>query len=94
MLIDPVSLSFPAPASLSALRAWNAGVDSRKAVQRYCAQPLEGGQSARGVIGRMRWQIVAFALSRHRDDLAMPFQCSADERTRQIEQIFTRRPSA
>ena len=68
--------------SLSALRAWYAGVGAREALERYCPQALEGGQSARGVIGRMRWKVVGFALSRHRDDLASPFQCSADKRTR------------
>lgn len=68
--------------SLSVLRAWYAGVDSRQALQRYCPQALERGQSSRGVIGRLRRHIIAFALSRHRDDLAGPVQCGAEERTR------------
>jgi hypothetical protein len=75
-------LPFPDTASLSALRAWYAGVGSREAVERYCPQALEGGQSARGVIGRMRRQIVGFALSRHRADLARLFQCAVGERSR------------
>ena len=78
----PSPPSFPDTASLSALRAWYAGSGAREAVERYCPQALEGGQSARGVIGRMRRKIAGFALSRHRDDLASPFQCSAVERTR------------
>jgi len=43
---------------------------------------LEGGQSARGVIGRIRRQLAGFALSRHRADLARLFQCAVDERHR------------
>lgn len=73
---------FPNSASLSALRAWYAGAGSREAVERYCPQALAGGQSARGVIGRIRRQLAGFALSRHRADLAQPFQCVAGERTR------------
>ncbi|MBR7964555.1 site-specific integrase [Burkholderia vietnamiensis] len=78
----PPPQSFPDTVSLSALRAWYAGVGSREAVERYCPRALEGGQSARGVVGRIRRQIVDFALSRHRNDLAKSFQCAADERTR------------
>ncbi|NPT60786.1 phage integrase family protein [Paraburkholderia elongata] len=76
------SLPFPDTASLSALRAWYAGVGSREAVERYCPYALEGGRSARGVIGRVRRQLADFALSRHRADLARLFQCVAGERTR------------
>jgi hypothetical protein len=77
----PSPSSFPDAASLSALRAWYAGVSSREAVERYCPQALEGGQSARGVIGRIRLQLASFALSRHRADLARLFQCAVGERT-------------
>ena len=66
---------------MSALRAWYAGVGSREALERYCPQALEGGQSARGVIGRIRRQLASFALSRHAD-LARLFQCAMGERTR------------
>jgi site-specific recombinase XerD len=76
------SLPFPDTASLAALRAWYAGVGSREAVERYCPYALEGGQSARGVIGRVRRQLADFALSRHRADLARLFQCVAGARTR------------
>lgn len=72
----------PDTASLSALRAWYAGVGSREAVERYCPHALGESQSARGVIGRIRRQLAGFALSRHRADLARPFQCAAGERTR------------
>lgn len=77
--VDP-SLSFPDAPSVSVLRAWYAGMHSREAVEHYQPEALRDGQSARGVIGRIRRQIVEFALSRHREDLARLFQCPADER--------------
>jgi hypothetical protein len=73
---------FPDSACLSALRTWYAGVGSSEAVERYCPQAIGDGQSARGVIGRIRRQLAGFALSRHRDDLVALFQCAAGERTR------------
>ncbi|GAB6852511.1 site-specific integrase [Paraburkholderia kururiensis] len=77
--IDP-SFTFPDTPSLSVLRAWYAGMGSREAVERYQPEALGDGTSARGVIGRIRRQIVEFALSRHREDVARLFQCPADER--------------
>ncbi|TDN62385.1 phage integrase family protein [Paraburkholderia sp. BL10I2N1] len=74
--------SYPGTASLSALRAWYEGARARDAILRYCPQALDGGPSTRGAIGRIRRQVVGFALSRHRADLAEPFQCVAGERTR------------
>ncbi|OTP70757.1 Mobile element protein [Caballeronia sordidicola] len=82
MLNVPSPPSFPDTASMSALRSWYAGVGSREALERYCPQALEGGQSARGVIGRIRRQLASFAISRHRADLARLFQCAMGERTR------------
>ncbi|MFP3588203.1 hypothetical protein SCB29_31870 [Paraburkholderia sp. SIMBA_055] len=73
---------------MSALRAWYAGVGSREALGRYCPQAFEGGQSARGVIGRIRRQLASFALSRHRADLARLFQCAVGERTRYRKAAF------
>lgn len=73
--------SFPGPASLFALRAWYDGAGARDAISRYCPQAIEDSRSARGVIGRLRRQVVGFALSRHRADLAEPFQCATGERT-------------
>lgn len=60
---------------------------SREALARYCPLTLEKGTSARGVLGRLRRQLVDFALSRHRSDLAEMFQCAADERTRYSKAI-------
>lgn len=54
----PVSVDevpkLPDAASLSALRAWYEGVPSRQAVMRYLGDRMEPGQSARGVLGRLR----------------------------------------
>lgn len=79
--------SFPDIASRSGRRAGRAGVGSREAVERYCPLALNGGRSARGVIGRLRREVVGFALSRHRDDLARPFQCTASERTHHLRAV-------
>jgi site-specific recombinase XerD len=75
-----LSLSFPDAASVSVLRAWYAGMGSREAVKHYRPEALRDGKSARGEIGRIRRQVVEFALSRHREDLARLFQCPADKR--------------
>lgn len=85
----PIShpLPFPDSASLAALRTWYAGVGSREAVEHYCPEQLGDGKSARGVIGCIRRQLIDFAVSRHRDDLAKLFQCEAGERTRHCKAV-------
>jgi site-specific recombinase XerD len=80
-------LPFPDAASVSAVRAWYAGMTSRAAVQHYCPLAIAEGQSARGVLGRLRQQLAGFAMSRHRDDLARLFQCAATERTRHAKAV-------
>lgn len=72
----------PGTAFLCALRAWYDGAGARDAILRYCPQALDGSHSARGAIGRIRRQVAGFALTRHRADLAEPFQCMDGERTR------------
>jgi hypothetical protein len=42
MQTHPPTPSFPDAASLSALRAWYAGIGSREAIERYYSQALEG----------------------------------------------------
>jgi hypothetical protein len=56
-------------ASLAALRAWHEGFTARAAVTRYLAHVRNDGQSSRGVIARIRRQLVACATARQRDDL-------------------------
>ena len=64
---------FPDAAELAALRAWHAGLSTREAVERYLGERLTPGQSSRGVLGRIRRQLAAFARRRQRDDLAALF---------------------
>ncbi|WP_448168342.1 phage integrase family protein [Burkholderia ambifaria] len=67
------SPNFPDDAELAALRAWYAGLNARVAVARYLGERKPPGASARGVLGRIRRALVAFATSRHRADLAEAF---------------------
>jgi site-specific recombinase XerD len=84
-------ITFPDDAELAALRAWYAGLDARAAVARYLGDRKAPGASARGVLGRIRRALVAFATSRHRDDLAEVFggrsAASADTVARTIETL-------
>jgi hypothetical protein len=87
--IPPVG--FPDDAELAALRAWHAGLDARSAVARYLGDRKPPGASARGVLGRIRRALAAFATGRHRDDLAEVFgarsAASVDTVSRAIETL-------
>lgn len=74
--------SFPNEASLAALRAWYEGLPARDAVARYLDGKLPAGQSSRGVLGRIRRQLAAFARSRHRLDLAALLEHADVERAK------------
>uniref|UniRef100_UPI003F4970E8 phage integrase family protein n=1 Tax=Cupriavidus necator TaxID=106590 RepID=UPI003F4970E8 len=71
---------FPDAASLAALRAWHAGLTTREAIARYLGEERAQGQSSRGILGRIRRQLAAYARSRQREDLAALFEISAAER--------------
>ena len=58
-------VGFPTLGELSALRAWYEGVKSREAVDRYLGGEHPPGESARGVIRRIRQTLIAFAKARH-----------------------------
>lgn len=77
---DSASSGFPDENALAALRAWHAGLSSRAAVERYLPHAKAPGQSARGVLGRIRRQLAAFAQLRQRGDLADLFHKPASER--------------
>jgi site-specific recombinase XerD len=92
---------FPDAAGLAALRAWYAGLSVRQAVARYLPAALGEGQSARGVLGRIRRQLVAVARAAHREDLATLLAHPAGERgqhakavTHAINVLRTARPPA
>ena len=74
---------FPDAAELAALRGWHAGLSTREAVERYLGERLSSGQSSRGVLGRIRRQLAAFARGRQREDLAVLFEMQAAARARQ-----------
>ncbi|WP_239143014.1 phage integrase family protein [Variovorax sp. WS11] len=67
---SPVDFMWPDEASLAAFRAWLQGVPSRAAVDRYLSDRRAAGASARSVIGRVKRQLVIFATSRARANLA------------------------
>src|ERR1700753_4258684 len=67
-------VAFPDDAELAALRAWYAGLDARAAVTRYLGDRKAPGASARGMLGRIRRDLVAIATSRHHADLAEVFR--------------------
>ncbi|MGT2453995.1 phage integrase family protein [Cupriavidus basilensis] len=72
---------FPDAASLAALRAWYEGLSARDAVARYLRERKSSGQSARGILGRIRRELAELAHCRRRPDLAAWFEHSAAERT-------------
>jgi hypothetical protein len=76
------SPAFPDLAPLAALRAWHEGLTARAAVGRYLPHARGDGQSSRGLIARIRRQLVACAAARQRDDLIPLFTHPAAERTR------------
>lgn len=74
------SRSFPDEASLAALRGWYAGLSSRAAVERYLPHAKAPGESARGILGRIRRQLIVFAQHRQRADLAELLRHPVSER--------------
>lgn len=72
----------PDLASLAALRAWHEGLTARAAVTRYLDHTRTDGQSSRGVLARIRRQLIACARACQRDDLIPFFGCPAGGRTR------------
>jgi len=61
---------WPDEAALAAFRAWLQGLPSREAVDRYLSERRAAGASSRTLIGQVKRQLVAFASSRARADLA------------------------
>src|ERR1700682_5098862 len=78
---------FPDAACLAALHAWYAGLTTRAAVTRYLPDHKTAGQSARGILGRTRRQLIAFARSRQRADLAASFEHPLAERLEQAKAV-------
>ena len=74
------SPTYPDADQLAALRGWYAGLSSRGAVDRYLPHVRGAGESARGIIGALRRQLITFALERQRADLAALLQHPISER--------------
>lgn len=83
----PIGPAFPDADSLAALRGWYAGLDSRAAVGRYLSDHRIPGQSSRTLIGRIRRQLIEFAGSRRRPDLAALFRHTAGGRQRHANAV-------
>ncbi|MCX5542089.1 site-specific integrase [Paraburkholderia sp. CNPSo 3076] len=91
-LSDDTGSDFPDEAELAALRSWYSGLGARTAVARYLGDRKEVGASSRAILGRIRRQLAAFAVQRHREDLAAvfaehPSKTSAEEVARTIETL-------
>ena len=65
----PTPDGFPDADSLAALRAWYVGLPAREAIKRYLPGSVSEGQSARGILGRIRRQLVDVA-RKHTDNMA------------------------
>nr|WP_321813187.1 MULTISPECIES: phage integrase family protein [unclassified Paraburkholderia] len=80
---SPAALpDLPSLAALAALRAWHEGLTARAAVTRYLAHARDDGQSSRGILARIRRQLVTCARARQRDELVPCFTHPAAERVR------------
>ncbi|MEX3670581.1 phage integrase family protein [Paraburkholderia phenoliruptrix] len=79
--------TLPSLSSLAALRAWQEGLTARVAVTHYLAHARDDGQSSRGLIARIRRQLVACARARQRDDLIPLFTGPAAGRTACAAQV-------
>ncbi|CAJ4536369.1 phage integrase family protein [Burkholderia pseudomallei] len=71
--VDETDSGFPSEAELAALRSWYAGLDARATVARYLGDRRAAGVSSRGMLGRIRRRLVAYAQACHREDLASVF---------------------
>ena len=77
----------PDAASLAALRAWYEGLSAREAVAHYLNHRKTDGQSSRGILGRIRRQLINLARLRHREDLAALFNLPVSERTKHARAV-------
>ncbi|CAN0626707.1 protein of unknown function [Burkholderia multivorans] len=92
LLVDDNGPDFPDEAELAALRGWYAGLGARVAVARYLGDRRAARASSRGILGRIRRQLIAYAQARHRADLAAAFvdrpsNAAGDSMARAIETL-------
>jgi hypothetical protein len=84
---EPRSVDFPDADELAMLRAWYAGMPVRKAVERYLPDRIGAGQSARGLLGKLRRRLAKFARQVCRADLAAVFEHADGERLREAKAV-------
>lgn len=80
-------LALPDADSLAALRAWYEGLGAREAIVRYLGQRKADGESSRGILGRVRRQLAAYARQLHRDDLAELFNHPDADRSKHARAV-------
>jgi site-specific recombinase XerD len=80
-------LGLPDAAALAAVRAWYQGLSGREAVARYLGHRKAGGESSRGILGRVRRQLAAYALQLHRADLAALISHPESERSKHARAV-------
>lgn len=79
---------FPTLGELAALRAWYEGVKSRESVDRYLGGQHPKGESARGVIRRIRQALIAFAKARQQTQLVALLGHPDAQRTHLARKVF------
>ena len=84
---DQPAKGWPDAQSLAALRAWYEGLPAREAVARYLGDRKAPGESSRGILGRIRRQVIDFAMRRHRADLAALFDNPVSQRAQRAKAI-------
>ena len=77
---DASAEGLPTADELAALRAWHAGMTARRAIAQYLGARKASGQSSRSMLSSIRRRLASLAHSRHRDDLRLLFEGSADQR--------------
>ena len=78
---------FHKPAALACLRAWQAGLSSRDAVEQYLGASKAAGQSPRAIVATIRKELAQFARTRQRADLARLFELPAVERAKHARKV-------
>lgn len=81
-------VAVPDAASLAALRAWYEGMSARECATHYLGHAKADGQSSRGMLGAIRRQLKALAMSLQRPDLAALFDHPDAERAKHARKVI------
>lgn len=83
--LTPIDPRFTMPTR--SRRGWYAGLSSRVAVERYLPNRRGNKESARGILGAIRLQLIAVARERQRADIFELLQQPVSERTAQASAV-------